>query len=220
MQRTKSVITDELNTKYNIISTLVNYKGLDYQDAVTSYDKEFNRNLQIYDIISTKQDKAETAARANLQIYTNAVINGNIDYNGLSADEKLMIQKLEIQSGLPAGFISSIKKDPKADILFTSTDNGVTQVGIRNADGTISVQKYGTSTKTASESDQKKAAVADMSKTLNEMGGSDYLVSPEQWKEARGVWMRAGLDGSEFDKIYSSQYVDYSHPEEYGVPAQ
>jgi oligoribonuclease NrnB/cAMP/cGMP phosphodiesterase (DHH superfamily) len=54
-----------------------------------------------------------------------------------------MIQKLEVQSGLPPGLISSIKKDPKADIVFTTSNNGIVQVGFRNADGTIRVEQYG-----------------------------------------------------------------------------
>jgi hypothetical protein len=128
-------------------------EGLDYNDAVNRYESEFDRNLKIYDLISDARKEAKddlrddrNAARANLQIYANAAISGNIDYDSLGPEQKLMIQKLEVQSGLPVGLISSIKKDPKADIIFTSTNNGITQVGFRNSDGSIKVESYGTST--------------------------------------------------------------------------
>jgi LysM repeat protein len=149
--RQQSRITDELNTKYNLISTYMNFMGLDYQDAVNKYQTEFETNLKIYDLIAGARKEARSiyesdrdSARANLQIYMNALTKGNVDYNSLPADQKLLVNKLEIQAGLPTGFMSSIRKDKDADILFTTSNEGITQVGIRNADGTISVQSYGT----------------------------------------------------------------------------
>ena len=151
--RQQSRIVDELNTKYNVINQIMTLQGLDYGDAVKRYETEFDINLKMYDLIAGVRREArsafeydQTAAKANLQIYANAAISGNIDYNSLGTDQKLMITKLEVQSGLPVGFISSIRKDPKADIIFTSTNEGVTQVGFRNADGSISVKSYGTRT--------------------------------------------------------------------------
>ena len=142
---------DELNTKYNVINQIMTLEGLDYNDSVKRYETEFEMNLKMYDLIAGARREARSAyeydqqaARANLQIYANAAISGNVDYSSLGADQKLMISKLEVQSGLPVGFISSIKKDPKADILFTSSNEGITQVGFRNADGTIRVESYGT----------------------------------------------------------------------------
>ena len=149
--RQQSRIVDELNTKYNVINQIMTLQGLDYGDAVKRYETEFDINLKMYDLIAGVRREArsafeydQTAAKANLQIYANAAISGNIDYNSLGTDQKLMIAKLEVQSGLPVGFISSIRKDPKADIIFTNTNEGVTQVGFRNADGSISVKSYGT----------------------------------------------------------------------------
>lgn len=153
IQRQKSRVVDELNTKYSVINTYMNYKGLDYNDAVTAYDKEFSQNLQMYNIISGKEKDARSAfesdrdaARANLQIYTNLISKGNVDLSSMPADQQLQMSKLEIQSGLPVGFMASVKKDKNADIIFSNTNEGVTQVGIRNSDGTINVQSYGTST--------------------------------------------------------------------------
>ena len=160
--RQQSRIVDELNTKYNVINLYMQLESLDYNDAVDRYEKEFTRNLQMYDIIAGARREARSAfesdrdaARANLQIYANAAISGNVDYNSLSSDQKLMISKLEIQAGLPVGFISSVKKDPGADILFTTSNEGITQIGFRNADGTVRVESYGTRISSGTISDTK-----------------------------------------------------------------
>lgn len=226
VQRQKSRVVEELNTKYNVINTYMNFYGLDYADSVNRYDKEFQQNIDMYQIITGRQDaqmdsweKDRANASANLTLMMNAVTAGNMDYSSMSADQKLMVSKLETQAGMPIGTMASIKADPKANILFTTTDSGVTQVGFRMPDGTVSVQSYGTSTKVASEYDQNKSAIADMAKTLTELGGSDYLVSPHEWKDARATWINAGFIGEDFDKNFASQYTDQSKPQLYGLSA-
>lgn len=180
VQRQKARVVDELNTKYSVINTYMNFMGLDYNDAVSAYDKEFTQNIQMYNIISGKEKDARSAfesdrdaSRANLQIYTNLVTKGNLDISSLSSDQQLTMAKLEIQSGLPVGFMSSIKKDANADIIFTNTNKGVTQVGIRNADGTVSVQSYGTPTGGGGDDDltntQTRSYTSSALKILNEI---------------------------------------------------
>jgi hypothetical protein len=132
--------TDELNTKYNVINTYINYMGLDYQDAVAAYDKEYAINFQVYDLVA-KEKAAErsayeydtTAAKANLQIMMNAITNGNISYSNLSSTDKLAIQKLEVQAGFPVGTMSNLQMSPKDKILAFSEDK--TQAIVVGADG-------------------------------------------------------------------------------------
>jgi len=209
-------ITDELNTKYNIISTYINLEGLDYQDAVTRYQTEFNNNLKLYDIITGKEAAARSAyesdraaASANLQIYYNAITKGNIDYSSLGADQKVMVSKLEAQAGLPIGFMSNLKKDPDADIVFTTSNEGVTQVGLRNADGTISVESYGTRISGAGGSaDEKRKAIFDEVQTeLDKLGGKDKYVSPDEWNYLRQQWMSFGYSDKDFDAAFRQTYV-------------
>jgi len=175
----KSVLNDRLTTAYNAINTYINYAGLDYNDAKAAYDTEFSQNLQIQNLLSSNRtelfsatkavlDEATTIkqnaidnARANLTTIANAITSGNVNMADLSDDEKLQIQKLEIQSGLPVGIIAAMKEkvDPKANIVFTTSNNGVTQVGFRNSDGTISVQSYGKDTSKPSSTETKAAAI-------------------------------------------------------------
>ena len=149
--RQKSRVVDELNTRYSVIGQYMEFAGLDYQDAVARYETEYNQNVQIYGMIADAKKEERSAfesdrdaARANLQIYMNAITSGNINYSGMSSDQKAMVSKLEVQSGLPVGFMSSVQMNPADRIMFTTTKEGVTQVGIMNENGQIDVQSYGT----------------------------------------------------------------------------
>lgn len=225
VQRRKSRVIDELNMKYNVVNTYMNFFGLDYQDAVKRYDTEFSQNVDMYKIVTGRQDAAldqynkdRANASANLTMIMNAASAGNIDYASMSEDQKVMISKLEAQAGMPLGTMSSIRKDPDADILFTTSDNGVTQVGFRNADGTIRVEKYGTSTKKPTEKQERVEAFSDMARTLNELGGGDKLVSPQEWKSTRSAWIKEGFDARDFDEAFRGEHVDENRsPDEYGL---
>ncbi len=175
VNRQIQTINDELTTKYSVVQTMINFAGLDYNDAVDKYTSDFNRNIQIYGLIQTEKNDARDAARANLQIMQNSIIKGNTSFASLDPSTQAMISKLEVQSGLPVGFTASLKADANANIIFSNTNNGVTQVGFKNADGTVSVKSYGTPTGGGSETDKKRSytnsAVEDASSgvTLKDM---------------------------------------------------
>lgn len=142
---------DELNSTLSNIKMIMDFTQTDFTNASTQYNTKFDQAIATFNLINgvqqdqkTDVQRATDNARANLQIMANSIAAGNMDISKLSPDQQAQLNKLEVQSGLPVGFIQSIKKDPKADIVFTSTNNGVTQVGIRNSDGTVSVQSYGT----------------------------------------------------------------------------
>lgn len=129
--RQKSRATDELNTKYTIIGQFMQDVGLDYTDAVRRYESEFSRNLQIYNVVREERKEARSQyerqidnARANLQIYTNAITKGNLNWSDMSTDQKVMISKLEVQSGLPVGFIGSLKMSAKDRLLNINEKTG------------------------------------------------------------------------------------------------
>ena len=160
--RRKNSITNELTTKYNVINTYVTDLGLDYGDAVEAYNNDFDRNYKIQSMVTDMSNKAfdqkldvlktgvdivmDTAkfaetvkqndidnARANLTTMANAITSGNMTYDTMSADKKLQIQKLEIQSGLPVGTIGSLGISPKDRILGFSSDNS--EAWVIGADG-------------------------------------------------------------------------------------
>jgi len=220
--RQQARITDELNTKYSLISTYMNLMGLDYNDAVKRYDDEFKRNVQMYNIISGKEEAAltqyerdRTAARANLQIYTNAITSGNLSYENLSADQKLMVTKLEVQSGLPVGFISNLKMSPKDRLLNINEKTG--EALLVDEKGNFNVVQTGmrpTKAEGERKEEELRGAYADAEAWLREKGGADLYVSPDEWKYIRSVWAKQGYDVKDFDDAFKERFV--GRPEERG----
>lgn len=131
---------DQLNTAYGVIDTMMNLTQMDYDNAVRRYETEFNQKMQIYDMFrqekadirQTKMDrlslemqnvqKKEEQARANLEIYTNLMMEGNLDYKSASPQMKLKLDQLAIKSGLGKSFFKNIKFQDK--ILMTNTRTG------------------------------------------------------------------------------------------------
>lgn len=225
INRTISNVVDQLQTSYGVIETYINLSGLDYQDAVSAYDREFNQNLQIYKLVDEKMDKAQANARANLQIYTNAIISGNVDYNTLSTDQKAFLSKLEVQSGLPIGFTASLKAD-NADgkVLSTTTRESGGQkyvdVVMQLPDGSMKVvtQNLGASgggSDKTTEAEYLRSASRDMTVTLNGKTGNDGYVSPTTWNVAAKAWTaETGESQDDFAKKFGS-FVNPNYGDEY-----
>jgi hypothetical protein len=243
--RQKNSVVDELNTKYSIINTYMQDMTLDYNDAVARYDKEFANNMSMYSVILGQQQFAistsldvqkanisnamqtaqlneqvksrqEAAARSNLQILVNAVTAGNLTYSSMSNDTKLMVTKLEIQSGLPVGTISSLQMSAKDSILFTNTNEGVTQVGIRGADGNISVQSFGTSTKQPTQAQNDQNVRSQVLTNLDSLKGTDGYVSNETFVDARNWYISQGGKADDFNQNYA-QFINPKYYSAYGV---
>jgi ethanolamine utilization protein EutP (predicted NTPase) len=221
VRRLKATAIDQLNVAYNVISTYINYMGLDYQDAVDSYNSEFQRNLSIYGAITTargqeldiakfgyqiEQDQRNLAA-ANLQTMINAITSGNISYNDLPADQQSLIRKLELQAGLPVGFTSNLKMSKEDSMLFQTSVSGITQVGYLQPDGSVRVEEYGRYIKSPgsgklTSAEQQRQDAAEMNAILQLLGGDDNIVSGSQWAEARGDWVQQGYSAADFDAAF------------------
>lgn len=137
--RELAYITDQLNTAYAAIEMYMNFEELDYQDAVNRYNDAFNKNLQIYKLIDEEQDEARQIASANLSLITSSIAEGSIDYGSLSADQKAFIGKLEVSSGMPLGFTSSLRQGEELVAKTERTAGGVKYLDIitRGADGAL-----------------------------------------------------------------------------------
>lgn len=149
--RLKARKVDELTSRQQTIQTMMSLTQTDYQNAKGSYDSQFSQALSIIETVRgirkdqiDENQKAMDNARANLTVYANALKDGSIDLNNMAPDQRAQLNKLELQSGFPIGFLSSIKKDPKADIVSTTSNNGQIQVLLRNPDGTMALKSYGT----------------------------------------------------------------------------
>jgi len=54
---------------------------------------------------------------------------------------------------------------------------------------------------------RKIEAFGEMKEILDSLGGDDLFVSPNEWKQAKGAWVRQGFDGDDFDSAFKDTYV-------------
>lgn len=216
-----SSITDQLSTANNAISLFMNFENLDYQDATARYNTEFTQNLQVIDLVRniqkdqiTEEQRKIDNARANLTVFSNAITSGNMNPANLSSDQKLQIQKLEVQSGLPVGFTQSLGLSAKDRIISTSTDNGVTQIVMSDASGNLTVKKVGTPT--SSTTVKTPVAISAMQTKLIELKGAGSFISPKDWNQQRLIWQQGQYDVKDFDNAFKSQFVNWEKATDYG----
>lgn len=135
-----SYLTDVANSAYNYINMTMKFKEMDYNTAKEAYDTEFNQRLGIYQMLQTEakeerdyqmrlKQQQQQVASAQLSMYADMITTGKMQWNKMSETEQLAIHKLEVQAGLPIGFVSKITI-PKG-----STVKSVTQH--TDANGTI-----------------------------------------------------------------------------------
>lgn len=192
--RQKNSVINELNTKYNVINTYVQDLGLDYNDAVEAYNTDFERNYKIQSMVTDMAttsftqslDKLKTGwdmtmdtvqlqqqikqanidnARANLSTMVNAITSGNMNYSTMSDDQKLQVQKLEVQSGLPVGTVSRMGISEKDKILAFSSDN--TQAWVVGGDGKMKVISTGLTKSSGGTAGEREARAKN--ETLNKV---------------------------------------------------
>lgn len=124
-------VSNELTSKYNTIEKIMQYTQTDYTNAKDTYDTQFSQAMDLItqargiqqDQISVQQ-KAIDNARANLQIYVNAITSGNLDLSSASPDVIASINSMELQAGLPIGFMQSLGMSAKDQILHINDSTG------------------------------------------------------------------------------------------------
>lgn len=231
--RQKNSITNQLKTKYSIVDTLMKYKEQDYTTAAADYDRQFSQAVQTFNLVkgiqAEQKSDAETKtdnARANLQIIANNVASGALDE--ITPEQKLLINKLELESGLPQGFVEGLRsKNPKADIITTNnwTDaSGREYVAVvmRDKDGKLTTTNQyvgqgkapGSGTKPA-DWERRLQQKQKITPVIESLAGSDGHISPENWAQARREWVtNSGFSASDFDADFR-QYIDPNHPADY-----
>ncbi len=172
IQRQKSRVIDELNMGYSVIKQYMGYYELNYQDAVNKYNTGFQQNFAMYGIILDQEKmkldqwyKDQAIATTNLQMYMNAVTSGNISYDSMPEEQKMMVAKLEAQSGMPIGFISNLQISPKDQILAFSEDK--TQMMVMDGNGGFKTVFTGLTAKGTVAGRTSSAALADIKAGIN-----------------------------------------------------
>jgi hypothetical protein len=198
-------VADRLTTKYNVVKTLMDLTQQDYTNASSSYNSQLTQNINMYNILKgltddqkTTEQKAQDDARSNLQIIYNQLTSGGLTTADLTPDQKTLITKLEVQSGLPVGFYSNMQnKNPKADNVATidwTDENNNKYVSIITRDAKTGKlvtenQLIGKAKATGSTSEQKAEEMElNRQQIMADVGGitgEDTKVDPNRMKELR-----------------------------------
>lgn len=219
INRQLTVKQNQLTAALGNIKMIMDFTQTDYSNASDAYNKQFDQAITTINLVhgiqqdqKTDVQRAQDNARANAQIMVNAIKDGNMELGNLSPDAQAQLNTLEVQAGLPVGFFSSIKMDAKANIISTTTDNGVTQVLMRNPDGSISVQKYGTSTGGSGGKAGSAEFIANGKSNivsgLNAAKNSYGHVTPATFQAAESAWIGDGLGDRTAFVANFSQYTD------------
>lgn len=245
LSRRKAVIVDELQTRFNMIDTVMQFMQLDYENATKEWTTQFQANLSIYDAFNSeiqaeKAQRMETYklainaasqevqwaqeqeqfeyqqaqdtirnASANLTIFANLIKDGNMSFDQFTPEQKLQVQKLEIQSGLGTGFIEKLRADnPEGKVIYAGANGAVLQLG----DGSLKTVNYNVSGKSGTDSmtkDEKySSALTEMRPVVLKALNSYNDISPNDWNKLLAQWTAVpGLSKDDFVKEFG-QYTD------------
>jgi len=203
LNRQKDYLVNQVTSATNTISTIMNYKNLDYQTAKSEYDSDYNKIIEVtklaYDMYDSERSFAlqlQDSARANLTIITNAITSGQMSYDSLDSATKSQIQQLEVQSGLPVGTVASLKLSAKDSLLSINSETG--QALIADGSGGYSVKQ-----------------VFSVEKSAAAVGSEAYYQNVKsEYESAFGSLFKQGdgtyVNGSQFQSLMSAWTQDTS----------
>lgn len=189
----RNSVANELNQKYAVINTYMQYAGQDYNNAQQNYATKFNQAITMINLAknieeSAKSDaeRAQDNARANATLLINALKDKKTNYSSLDPATQASMNKMELQAGLPTGFIKftlSATDQPVISIGSEFTDaSGHRQVPVYNKDPstgmvTAKVITIGTDQKTVdnnantakNQANDIATAILDFQKAIKEM---------------------------------------------------
>lgn len=224
-------VTGQLNTAYNVVNTLMNYKSMDYNTAKADYDTKFSQNMQMFNVVkgiddSIKTDKEhqQAVATSNLNIMYGAIKANPSGASSLTSSQKTQITKLEVQAGLPPGFYNTIQGTPLATNLKTDKNgNNYAEVLTRDAAGNLKVEtKYtgisGGDSGSGSSSDSMKITQSDIITVkagFESKKGKDGKIDPALWNSIASSWSSPTDFYSRFSNYVNpdraGEYLGYSN---------
>lgn len=242
VNRNISFLTDQLNSSYKAIDMIMGFKNIDYQNAKEEYNTKYNQNLQFYKLFTDAKSQEldlnmqlmkmnQDSAKANLQIYVDMVSKGQLNWATLPEDQKLEINKMEVRSGLGAGFVSKLRMSPEASIKSITTREAggykYADVLTLQPDGSLKVTSQqlgrvsssgGGSGKSAAQqaSEISASMISQTNKNLSSKVGADGKNGPGDFNRAKSEWLSAGGKAADFDANFSG-YVNPSHYWDYNI---
>lgn len=238
------VTVEEQQGALSYIQTYVTLTGQDYQNALNHYTTVFDTKMKAIQMINDAKQVEwsqemelirweQGVAQAQLSMYADMIAEGTMFLGNLSDEQKIEIGRLEVQAGLPLGFLSKVQIDPSKRIQSISQRQGSDgymysdvvkidpQTGALTVDS-IKLGKFYVAPKSAprpSYSDQKAAALdanaSKIEKGLAASTGSDGKVSPSTYRSAKSAWVQDGGTSEDFDNRFGN-YVNTNYAFEQG----
>lgn len=143
--------SSQLETKYNVVNTVMSLRQTDYQNAYQQYSDAFSRTVSMINVLEARagreearEDRQRTNARADLQILWTAAQERGLTFDQLPDTQKMLMAKLDAEAQLPVGFSQFITANlPKNQEILASiqSENG-SQVSLimRDKAGNITTQ--------------------------------------------------------------------------------
>lgn len=219
LNRQITTASDELTMRYKSIETIMKYTQQDFENAKSTYDTQFNQAMSIMtqargiqqDQISA-EDKAQDNARANLQIYVNAITSGNLNVNDLPAETRASLNGMELAAGLPMGFVENLSIDSKSQILHINDSTG--EVLVSDGNGGFKTIQAMTPTKTGGTggltSTQTRNVTSQARKAIQSADSNgDKALSLSEYQEAvQAIMTETGVDFTTADDSATQAFDD------------
>ena len=204
LRRQKQTAVDQLQTKQALISDMMKYEAMAYDDAAPAYQDQFNRGMKLADFIEGEEDdeiKAQKAvvdaANANLAFIKGIAKDRGLMWDDMDTSMKNQISKLELQAGMPSGTMESFMKAmPDSELLHTSEyvdDEGNKKVSFiyKDANGRVGV------TETVDLGATDKGSTTEPGDVLlgTDADGNEYYATPEGLKGMKAA-------GAEYEETF------------------
>ena len=129
------VTVEEQQGALSYIQTYVTLTGQDYQNALNHYTTVFDTKMKAIQMINDAKQVEwsqemeiikweQGVASAQLSMYADMIAAGTMFLGNMSDEQKIEIGRLEVQAGLPLGFLSKVQIDPSKRIQSISQRQG------------------------------------------------------------------------------------------------
>jgi hypothetical protein len=117
--RQQNAAINKLNYKNKYIENIMKLTQQDYDNANSAYQFEFNKSLQIQQMVTTEKNQIRDDSRAMLTTIVNNMSKAGIDINSLDPAMLSNISTLELQAGAPLGStVAFYQADPNANVMY------------------------------------------------------------------------------------------------------
>lgn len=139
-------VTNQLNTKYNVVNSIMSAKELDYNTASKAYDAQMTENISLFNAaqgieesLKTEEQRAVDSARSSAQILVNGFMTAGMTFADLTSAQQTQLTQLSLQSGFGADFYStvmSVTAEVQKDVLTSVISDDKAYATIIYKDGT------------------------------------------------------------------------------------